>query len=627
MGKLYNSNGEVVKWSVLPEVLACDIETTGVDYAFDDITLLQVGTSGEQWYTDEIDLEMFNELTKHKLIFHNGKFDTKFLANKFGKLLDIHGDTMVMLHASGWEHGYGLKEASEKILHVKGWEIPLYLKTNQNVDEIRSNLISKDLYGNYVFDKDIASYMPKDFKHLLNDYPNNWDNIKDTIQEFVTQLFLSYSLSDIKYTYMLADRLLEQMDEQDFIVYTHELRGYSAFRMIELTGSYIGNIEKSDAIIEKMLLEKELEIGLRLDWIGSTKKLANVLYTGMKLPILGRTAKGAPSTARGLLKDLAKSDKFCEDLVEYSTIKKLRQFFASWNKLQVDGKIRPQFNIMARTGRTTSKEPNLQQVPQNSYVRNMITAPPGWKFIEADYSQLELRCAAFCAQDPVMLEAYRNDADLHDRTWNNLSGGAPYSEDHDIAKRQRTIAKTCNFGLLYGAGANALISYAKGMGVELTIEEATKYRDAFFEGYPRLVPWHNECIQNATNLGYSQTPSGRKRHLRNIYSNDFGERAQAQRQSINSPVQGLGSDICVSAMTKITEHPEYGNTFYIYGTVHDAILVIAEEKHVERVAYDIIKPIMERPPIIDDIKDNETLYLKADVEIGQSWGGGQQEFI
>lgn len=573
MGKLYDNKGNVAKWSDLPEILACDIETTGLDYAFDDINIVQVGTAGNQWYTDEIDLEMFLELKKHKLIFHNGKFDTKFLANKFGELLDIYGDTMVMLHASGWEHEYGLKPACERILQVSNWDIDLDIKNGMSPEMVE------------------------------------------------------YALKDVKYTYMLADRLLEQMDDTDFKVYTNELRAYSAFCMVELTGTYIGNIDKSDAIIEKMLLEKELEIGLNLDWIGSSKKLGNLLYDGMKLPILGRTGKGAPSVSRAILKDLAKREKFCGDLVEYSTTKKLRQFFASWRKLQVDGKIRPQFNIMARTGRTTSSNPNLQQVPQNSYVRNMIVAPPGWKFIECDYSQLELRCAAFCAQDPVMLEAYAHDADLHDRTWNNLSGGAPYSEDHDIAKRQRTIAKTCNFGLLYGMSAKSLIPYAKNMGVELTMEEAEKYRDAFFEGYPRLLPWHNECVQSAVNLGYSRTPSGRKRYLSDIYSTNFSKRSTAQRQSINSPVQGLGSDICVSALTKITEDPEYGNTFMIYGTVHDAILVIAKEQHVDHVANDIIKYNMEHPPILEDIPNNETLYLKADVEIGQSWGGGENVWL
>ena len=112
----------------------------------------------------------------------------------------------------------------------------------------------------------------------------------------------------------------------------------------------------------------------------------------------------------------------------------------------------------------------------------------------------------------------------------------------------------------------------------------------------------------------------------NIYSTDFGLRAQAQRQSINSPVQGLGSDICVSALSKITEHPEYGNTFLIYGTVHDAILVIAKEDFAEHVAYDIIKTNMENPPVLADIPNNETLYLKADVEIANSWGGGMQEW-
>ena len=572
MGKLYDINNEVVSWNRVPEVAACDIETSGLDYAYDEINIIQIGTSGEQYWTDEIDDHVFSELKKRKLIFHNGKFDTKFLANKFGYLLDIYGDTMVMLHATGWEYGYGLKEACERILGVKHWDVDVEVKTG----------MSKEM--------------------------------------------IEYALKDVKYTFMLAERLLETMDDQDFKVYSHELRAYSAFRMVELTGTYIGNIDKSDAIIEKMLLEKEIELGLRLDWIGSTKKLGNLLYEGMKLPILGRTGKGAPSTARDILKELSKREEFCKELVDYGTTKKLRQFFASWNKLQVDGKIYPQFNIMARTGRTTSSNPNLQQVPQNSYVRNMITAPPGWKFIECDYSQLELRCAAFCAQDPVMLEAYAHDADLHDRTWFNLSNGRPYSEDHDRAKRERTIAKTCNFGLLYGMSAQSLIPYARNMGVELTPEEAEHYRNAFFDGYPRLLEWHGECVQNATDKGYSQTPSGRKRMLRNIYSTNFSERAQAQRQSINSPVQGLGSDICVSALTKITEHDEYGNTFLIYGTVHDAILVIAKEDFAEHVAYGIIKATMENPPILEDIPNNETLYLKADVEIANSWGGGMQEW-
>lgn len=573
MVKLYDRNGNPAKWSDVPDIVACDIETSGLDYAFDDILIIQVGTDGEQWWTDDICMETFLQLRKRKLIFHNGKFDTKFLANKFGELLPLYGDTMVMLHASGWEHGYGLKEACVRKLNVQNWDVDVEMKTGLSPEMI------------------------------------------------------DYALKDIKYTFMLAMVLLEEMDDEEFKVYDHELRAYSAFRMIELTGTFIGNINKSDAIIEKMLLEKQLEIGLDLDWVGSTKKLGALLYDGMKLPVLGRTGKGSPSCSREILQDLSKIEKFCGDVAEFSKTKKLRQFFASWEKLQVDGRIRPQFNIMARTGRTTSSNPNLQQVPQNSYVRNMIVAPPGWKFIEADYSQLELRCAAFCAQDPVMLEAYANDADLHDRTWYNLSGGRPYSDDHDTAKRERTIAKTCNFGLLYGMSYKSLIPYAKGMGVTLTEEEAKYYRDAFFNGYPRLEPWHAECVQNATNNGYSKTPSGRKRYLREIYSTDFGKRAQAQRQSINSPVQGLGSDLCISAMRAITEHPEYGSTFYLYGTVHDAILVIVKEEHVKRIAEEVIKWNMEHPEILKDIPNNETLYLKADVEICQSWGGGQQQWL
>ena len=564
---LKNSSGVNVDPWTLPEILACDIETTGLDYAYDDIHILQLGTDNEQYYTYEITLELFLFLKTRKLIFHGGKFDTEFLANQFGELLDIYGDTLVMLHASGYTDSYELKDAAPKILGVKNWN-----------------------------------------------NSNKFD--------------LTYALKDVKYTYMLADRLLENMDEEDFTVYTHELMGYSAFRMIEITGTYIGDISKSDAIIEKMLLEHEIENRLDLSWINSRVKLAKLLYDGLGLPILERTGKGAPSTKYDILIELNKrGSKLAGEIASHSKTMKLRTFFKSWNKLQIDGKIRPKFNIMARTGRTTSKEPNLQQVPQNSYVRNMIVAPPGWKFIEADYSQLELRCAAFCAQDKTMLAAYENDEDLHDKTWYAISNGSPYSDDHDIAKRQRTIAKSCNFSLLYGASWSTLQSYVKGYGMELTDDEAKEYHAKFFEGYPGLVAWHANCIKFAEINGYSRTPSGRKRYLEEIYSSNYSSKSAAQRQSINSPVQGLGSDLCVSAMTQITEHPEYGNTFLIYGTVHDAILVIAKEGHEEHVANDIIKYNMEHPRILKDIPNNESLFLKADIEICQSWGGGNQQWV
>ena len=134
MGKLYNINGDVVSWNLVPEIAACDIETSGLEYAYDDINIIQIGTSGDQYWTDEIDDHMFSELKKRKLIFHNGKFDTKFLANKFGYLLDIYGDTMVMLHATGWEYGYGLKEACERILGVKHWDVDVEVKTGMSKD-------------------------------------------------------------------------------------------------------------------------------------------------------------------------------------------------------------------------------------------------------------------------------------------------------------------------------------------------------------------------------------------------------------------------------------------------------------------------------------------------------------
>lgn len=586
-----NYLGEDTPWSEIPMMGAADIETTGLDYFTEKITLVQYGTDDEhqQWYTEEPTIEDIKELKKRTLFWHNGKFDTKFIAYHFGVMLPIHGDSMVLLHALGYSDSLSLKVAAAKLLGVENWDIEHDLKLSKGPDEEASKL-----------------------------------------------KFFEYGLKDVKYTYALMRLLLtgvnsqsddpedsknfNTIDDLQYNVYNNELKAYSAFRYIEMTGTPLGDMSKSQDAIDKQIEDIENKWGFRFDWVNSSDKVGALLSLVDKRLKPGDNGK-ISVTKEVLTKHIQEVGDFAYDVKEVRKLKKLIQFFDSWNKLGHDGRIFPQFNITTKTGRTSSSNPNLQQVPQDSRVRNIIAAPKGMKFIECDYSQLELRCAAYCSQESAMMEAYKNGADLHTKTWESMNG-RPFSKDHDTAKRERTIAKAANFSLLYGAQAKTLRDYARvNMGLDMTQEEADEFHRAFFESYPGLVSWHNACKRFLDEHGYIQSPLGRRRYLPTVYSKDWGEKESAYRRSINTPVQGLGSDICVSAMTTILQHPEYGKTFFVHGTIHDAILVTAYEDQAEHVAYDIVKKIMEHPPILDKLPTTNGLYLIADADVTDSWGG------
>ena len=587
---MYDSKGNEVDWSFIPMMGACDIETTGLDYTKERITLLQFGIDeGDlQWYSEDPTIEDIIELSKRTLFWHNGKFDTKFIAYHYGIMLPIHGDSLVLLHALGYDGRLKLKEAVMKLLGVPDWDIDDDTKLSKNLTpEGKLKLIS---YG-----------------------------LKDSKYTFALMRLLltgvNSQVSDPTY-----NKNFNIIDDLQYNVYNNELKAYSAYRYIEMTGTPLGDINIAQSTIEKQITDIENKWGFRFDWVNSSDKVGELI--ALVEPRLKKGTNGKYSVTKDVLTDFIQEESdFVYDIKEVRKLMKLTQFFASWEKLGHDGRIFPQFNIATKTGRTSSSEPNLQQVPQNSLVRNVIAAPKGMKFIECDYSQLELRCAAYCAQEPSMIEAYKNGADLHSQTWFNMNN-RPFSEDHDTAKRERTVAKAANFSLLYGAQASTLREYARSnMGLVMTEEEANEYHAAFFRSYPGLVKWHTACKNFVAAHGYIQSPLGRRRYLPDVYSNEWSKKQGAFRRSINTPVQGLGSDICVSAMTQILAHPEYGKTFFVHGTIHDAILVTALEDQAEHVAYDIIKYTMEHPPILEHLPTQEGLYIVADVDISDCWGG------
>lgn len=235
-----------------------------------------------------------------------------------------------------------------------------------------------------------------------------------------------------------------------------------------------------------------------------------------------------------------------------------------------------------------------------------------------DYSQLELRVASWLSGDENMQHAYQSGSDLHSKTTELLFGDV--SElSHDEQKRLRTNSKSCNFGFLYGMMAKTFVQYAVGYGLTLTQEESEKIRADFFNAYPTLLTWHEECKDYARTYGYIKSPIGRKRWFKNIHSNNFALRSADERQAINSPVQGFGSDLCISAIADIVFSEELDHSrFNVLGSVHDAILFEIRDDYVDKLV-PVLKEMMENPSILEGLE--KPIPIIADVEVSQCWGG------
>lgn len=235
-----------------------------------------------------------------------------------------------------------------------------------------------------------------------------------------------------------------------------------------------------------------------------------------------------------------------------------------------------------------------------------------------DFSQVELRVASMFSGDANMQHAYQSGSDLHSKTTELLFGDTSSLSPQE-QKRKRTEAKSMNFGFLYGMSAKTFVDYARGYNLNITEEESEGFRNNFFKAYPTLLQWHEDCINFARANGYTWSPIGRKRFLPDINSSNFKLRGQAERQSINSGVQGFASDMCTSALADIVFSDEIDHDrCIVLGSVHDAILFEIRDDYVEEVVPKL-KSMMENPSIIEGI--DIPIPIIADAEVAQAWGG------
>lgn len=564
-----------------------DIETTGLSRYKDEITYIGVGKY--EWGggdDDPISLggrifkasngfegfkEYCDELRKQKFrtVFQNGKFDTLFLEWKLGVKLPIHHDVMVMGTAYDLSAEHGLKAMAKQYLGVEDWDISTKEKTKM----------------------DDAKVIP-------------------------------YLKCDVKYTFGLFVFFMRHMTEQQMKVYEHLLKpAYLMYRDVERKGIYI-DVEALEAVRKQYKAEEaaklaELKRVYDINW-NSPQQVADALFNKEGLPVQKLSEKtGKPSADAKVLKKLAaKGYKLPQMLLDYKFYYGANsKFLNKWGEYAAyDGRIHPNFNITnVVTGRTSCSDPNLQQVPRNKELRSLYHAPKGRVFIEADYSQLELRIAADYANEPTMLKIYREGGDIHTETAKSLSG------TDTPTKEQRNKAKAVNFGFLYGMSAKGFIEYAfDSYGQVFTKAEAEKYRELFFAKYNRLLPWHEEMAIECEMLGGVANRFGRFRHLPKIYSSEGWERGEAVRRAINTPVQGTGSDLLLLSAIQI--HKELGPKYdvSIVGTVHDSILAECPEEYAEVVEKEI-RRIMAHPAGMDVFGVTLKVPLECDVGIGP-WG-------
>lgn len=555
-----------------------DIETTGLNRYKDRITWIGVGLA-EDLESDlakvllydaskQNDIAKFRNVIRHakeakaKTVLQNGKFDTLFIEHQLGLKVPIGEDIMLMGTAYDLTAEHGLKKMAGAYLGIPDWDIK------------KKDKLSGD-------GKAIKPY-------LTGDLVGTWELLR----------FFMRSMSPKQM--MIYRKLL--------------LPAYRAYRDIERNGLYI-DLKALKAVRKKYADQEKAMLGRlnqyhSINW-NSSAQVANALFKIDGMPVIAKTNKGAPSTSAHVLKQLASQGyEIPKLLMEYKDVATRNKMFLNrWEDDCFESRIHPNFNLTnVVSGRTSCNNPNLQQVPRTKDIRGLFSGAPGMILFEADYSQLELRIAAHYANEKTMLDIYQHNGDIHTETAKLFTGG------REPTKEERGKAKAVNFGFLYGMMAPKFVDYARdSYGQTFTLSEARHVREMYFAKYSRLLPWHKEQEMLCEMQGGVSNLFGRFRRLPDIYSSNKWERAGAARRAINTPVQGTGSDLLISAVTQINK--ELKGIAWVGATVHDSII---GECHIEDKDFvdAAIRRIMLHPKVLDDF--GVTLKVPLDVDIG--WG-------
>jgi DNA polymerase-1 len=346
--------------------------------------------------------------------------------------------------------------------------------------------------------------------------------------------------------------------------------------------------------------------------LGSPKQLGVILYEKLGLPVLSKTAKGQASTAEAVLAELAEQDfPLPKVLMQYRSMSKLKSTYTDRLPEQINprtGRIHTSYHqAVAATGRLSSSDPNLQNIPirtaEGRRIRQAFVAPTGYKLLAADYSQIELRIMAHLAKDEGLLHAFRNNLDVHKATAAEVFG----VELADVTTDQRRSAKAINFGLIYGMSAFGL---AKQIGVDRKQSQA--YIDRYFARYPGVLQYMERTRAQAAEQGFVETIFGRRLYLPEINAKNPALRKGAERTAINAPMQGTAADIIKKAMVAVDNWlTSSGLDAKVILQVHDELVLEVREDLVDQVREEI------RIHMSDAAKLDVPLLVE--VGVGNNW--------
>ncbi len=389
----------------------------------------------------------------------------------------------------------------------------------------------------------------------------------------------------------------------------------------------LSRMERTGVYIDSMLLgAQSIELAQRLDEIeklayelaeqefnlSSPKQLQAILFEKMGLPVIKKTPSGTPSTNEEVLQELALDYPLPKLLLEYRGLAKLKSTYS--DKLPkmvnaVTGRVHTSYHQTGTvTGRLSSSEPNLQNIPvrnpEGRRIRQAFVAKPGYKILAVDYSQIELRIMAHLSGDPALLDAFRHGKDIHAATAAEILGLAI----DDVSTEQRRRAKAINFGLIYGMSAFGLAKQ-----LDMGRNEAQDYMNVYFERYPGVLEYMESTRNSAAEQGYVETLFGRRLYLPDIKARNGLRRKAAERAAINAPMQGTAADIIKLAMIAVDEwvQQQPQGQVSLLMQVHDELVFEVEESALDTVTVKV-RQLMEQAATL-------AVPLIAEAGYGDNW--------
>lgn len=578
----------------VPLAVAMDLETNGLEWARQSTHIKSIGISYEDRRAFTIDFrtwtalelqEILQELRKilasKKIlkVFHNAKFDMNFLHMKYGlETKPPIFDTKVGQYLCNELIPNDLKTMAWQFTRLGGFERGY--TTDKVVD-----LDGAELHDYNAKDADITLRCYRELDKELEA-----ENVKPVFHDLLMPV--QFPLADMERRGIRIDlKKFEWLENQTETVFNAVVR----------------EMEKHDAVKSYTKTKGKFNPSSTID-------LRWVVYSSLGMPILKKTPTGAPSVDRETMNGLAGRDPLIDLIIEYKEVQKVKSTYIEGLKDKiVDGRVHTQYlTHVARSGRTASSKPNLQNLPivkegsvmekYNLRIRDMFVPDHGCEFDEVDYDQHELRIMCIASQDPVMKHIFTSGLDIHKETARGCFG------TNNVTDGMRRQAKIINFGILYGMG------YARLAGqLGISLEESRGYIRRFFAKYWKVRMWQGEMERFVRKNGYIETLTGRKRRfpgIDGVLSNDD------IRQALNTPIQGTASDLLLYSIIGISKmFKHYKMKSSLCAQVHDSLLINVFKGEREQVR-DICHNVMLKPPVDFELY----VPLKIDFKAGMSWG-------